>query len=53
MVGGLAVFGNHALAGALKENSITPGYTLFFESLIVIEYNHISEIFKSYCRSDI
>jgi len=52
MVGGLTVFGNCALTPALLKE--TPSTYTFSESLIVVEYNHIFEIFlKVYCRSDI
>ena len=43
MVGGLTVFGNRALMLTLWKK--TPSTYTFSESLIVIEYNHIFEIF--------
>ena len=43
MVGGLTVFGNRALTPALWKK--TPSTYTFSESLIVIEYNYIFEIF--------
>ena len=43
MVGGLTVFGNRALTLTLSKE--TPSTYTFSESLIVIEYNHVFEIF--------
>ena len=43
MVGGLTVFGNRTLTLTLGMK--TPSTYTFAESLIVIEYNHIFEIF--------
>ena len=43
MVGGLTVFGNRALMLTLCKKK--PSTYTFSESLIVIEYNHIFEIF--------
>jgi len=43
MVGAMTVFGNHAFMWALSKK--TPSTYTFSERLIVIEYNHIFEIF--------